>query len=110
VHPRVLLSPQAVNVWLAPGRVESTLCINDGDDLIVNVLQPYYLRETAAGLRYEGYFQNLRNRINLNLTEMPLGSPERSKWEWIVGFFNNAIVRHGIDVPPFDTLPMPTRD
>ena len=73
----------------------------------MDILHPYYLRETAAGLQYEGYFQTLRNRIVANLQDMPLGSPERSKWEWMVGFFNEALNRHAINVQQLTSLPIP---
>jgi hypothetical protein len=106
-HPRVLLSPAAAKVWQTSSRAEANLCIPDGRDLIVDILCPYYLRETSVGLPYEGYFQAFRAHINSNLQTMPLGSAERSKWEWIVGFFNGALVRHGINVKPFSSLPIP---
>jgi hypothetical protein len=109
-HPRVMLSPRAADVWRAPGRVEGTLCIENGSDLIVDVLHTYYLRETSVGLPYEGYFQALRAHINSNLQQMPLGSPQRAKWEWMVGFFNDAIVRHSVNVPAFEFFPIPERD
>jgi hypothetical protein len=97
-HPRVMLSPSAADIWRDPGRVESTLCIQDGSDLIVDVLHTYYLRETRAALPYERYFQALRANIDDRLHHLPLGSPERAKWEWMVGFFNDAIARHSINV------------
>jgi hypothetical protein len=109
-HPRLMLSPTAVDIWRTPGRVERTLCIEDGADLIVDVLHTYYLRETEAELPYEGYFQALSAHINSNLQRMPLGSRDRAKWEWMVGFFNDAIVRHGINVLAFGSLPIPDRD
>lgn len=107
IHPRIVLDSAAADAWSAPGRLEAALCIADGDDLIVDILHPYYLRETAAGIPYEGYFQTLRNRIVINLENMPLGSPERSKWEWMVRFFNEALVRHGINLQPLMSLPIP---
>jgi hypothetical protein len=107
IHPRVLLDRAAADVWRAPGRFESNFCIPDGDDLIVDILHPSYLRETAAGLAYEGYFLTLQNRIVANLEDMSLGSPERSKWEWMVGFFNEALHRHGIGLQQLTSLPIP---
>ena len=107
IHPRVVLDSAAVDVWRAPERLESGLCIPDGNDLVVDILHTYYLRETAAGIPYEGYFLTLRNRIVANLEDMPLGSHERSKWEWMVGFFNEALRRHDINVPQLTSLPIP---
>ena len=106
IHPRVVLDHLAAVVWDSAERFERALCISDGDDLIVDILHPYYLRETTARLPYEGYFQTLRNRIVANLEDMPLGSPKRSKWKWMVGFFNEALQRHNINVQPI-TLPIP---
>jgi hypothetical protein len=107
IHPRVVLDRAGVDVWRAPGRIESNLCISDRDDLIVDILHPYYLRETSAGIAYEGYFQTLRNRIVCNLTHMPLASRERSKWEWMAGFFNEALRRHDINMQQVTSLPIP---
>jgi hypothetical protein len=109
-HPCVMLSSAAAEVWRTPGRIEGKLCIEHGRDLLVDVLHPYYLRETAARLPYEGYFQSLRAHITSNLQRGPLGSSRRAKWEWMVDFFNRALVRHGINVQPFDSLPIPDRE
>jgi hypothetical protein len=97
-HPRIMLSSEAADLWRYPARIERDLCIPDGDHLIVDVLKPYYLRETSAQLPYEPYFHALSVRISNNLQEMPPGSPEREKWAWMAGFFNEAIVRHQINV------------
>jgi hypothetical protein len=100
IHPRVILSSIGASLWRECARVESNLCIPDGNDLIVDILQPYYLRETSVGLPYEQYFQALRVHIMNNLRDMPPGSPQRAKWEWMAGFFNEAILRHRVNVPP----------
>lgn len=111
VHPRVMLSRQAAaELWNDPKQIARSLCIGNDSALIVDVLHSYYLRENAAGLPQEGYFRIVRNHIDANLQRMSLGSPERSKWEWMVGFFNDALARHGIAVPPFALLPHPERD
>lgn len=109
-HPRVMLSPAAADVWHKAGRIEGKLCVQQGPDLIVDVLHPYYLRETTAKLPYEGYFKLLHTHITTNLQSWPLGSPKRAKWEWMVDFFNGALVRHGINVHPFNSLPIPDRE
>ena len=106
-HPRVLLSSEATNVWQKPSGVRGKLCIADGGDLILDIFHTYYLRHTRQDLPYEGYFQAFRDRMLANLQTMPLGSPERSKWEWMVGFFNDALIRHSITVPPLQALPIP---
>jgi hypothetical protein len=108
-HPRVLLSRKAQDVWNEPGRTDGNLCIKSGDNLIVDVLHTGYLRGTAEGLVYEEYFKMLRVHIETNLYNMQLGSPEWTKWEWMAGFFNDAIVRHQINVRQFDALPIPDR-
>ena len=93
-----------------PGRLERTLCIESEGDLLVDVLHTNYFRESAAGLPHEGYLRAFRVHIHSKLQDMPLGSPERSKWEWMAGFFNDALVRHPEDVEPFESLPLPERD
>jgi hypothetical protein len=111
VHPRVMLSKNAAaEILNDPDRIAGPLCIANDSALIVDVLHSYYLRENAAELPQEGYFQVVRNHIDTNLHRMRLGSPERSKWEWMAGFFNDALTRHGISVPPFASLPLPQSD
>jgi hypothetical protein len=50
----------------------------------------------------------IRNNINLALKDdLRLGSEARSKWEWMVGFFNAALTRHSLSIQPFTSLPFP---
>jgi hypothetical protein len=112
VQPRVVLSKRAVEIWREPGRWEHPLCIANDGTLIVDVLHTFYLRETEAGIPYEPWFQTFRAHVQVKMEAMPLGSPERSKWDWMAGFFNEALVRQsiGIGVQPFTSLSLPERD
>jgi hypothetical protein len=70
-------------------------------------LHPAYLRGNNAGLSFEFSFCQYRAHISHNLGTLSLGSDARSKWEWMAGFFNDALKRHQISGKPFNTIPIP---
>jgi len=107
VHPRIMLSAAASQAWQQPSRAVPELCRPDGKNDVVDTLHVAYLRTNAAGIPMEDYFMNLRASIAANLQDLPLGSEPRSKWEWMAGFFNSALTRHGLSNQPFASLPIP---
>jgi hypothetical protein len=109
IHPQGMLSKVAAQI-VRDSDVARTLCVENDGASIVDVLHSAYLRENEAGTPQEQYFQIIRIHINTNLERMPLGSPERAKWEWMAGFFNEALTRHGINTLPFASLPLPERE
>jgi hypothetical protein len=107
VHPRVILSKEASNAWKQSTRAVPELCIDDGHHITVDTLNVAYLRTNLAGIAMEQYFEMLRVHVLTNLQNLSLGSEPRSKWEWMAGFFNDALHRHGLAVEPFSSIPVP---
>ena len=108
VYPRISLSKDAATIWASATRAVPTLCLAEGSNQTVDILHTEYYRTRNAGIAYEDYIEPLRVFIQNNLQELPLGSESRSKWEWMAGFYNQALVRHGLGNKRFDQLPMPT--
>ena len=109
IHPCIMLSEAASEVWRQPGRAIPQLCLRSQKNEVVDVLDPNYLRTNAAGIPFEQYFLQLRAHIQQNLERLDLGSDPRCKWEWMAGFFNAALTRHSIGTRPFESLPIPAR-
>jgi hypothetical protein len=107
LQPRILLSQAAAEIWKAPSRWASDLCLEDEGLHVVDILHAQYLRSNAAQLPMEGYFNSLRVTILTNLESLPLGSEPRSKWEWMAGFYNRALKRHQLSSQPFSYIPIP---
>ncbi len=100
-HPRVVLTQSARAHWTANlQNLVGGLCLNNDNELIVNTLDPYYLRGAAeihGGI--EQAFLAYRNRILQNLAALPPDQSPYQKWLWFSDFFNSAVQRHGINVP-----------
>ncbi len=109
IYPRIVLSNDASEIWASSTRAVPTLCLAEGRSQTVDILHPEYYRTRNTGLSYEDYVEPLRVYIHHNLRELPLGSEPRSKWEWMAGFYNGALIRHGLTNRRFDQLPMPTQ-
>jgi hypothetical protein len=106
-HPRIVLSPAALKIWQKASRSVPDLCIGDQTAQIVDILHPAYSRNNTVGLPFEFSFRQYRAHILQNLSTLPFGSEPRSKWEWMAGFFNDALERHQISGEPFDSIPVP---
>lgn len=106
VHPCIKLSARASELWAQPNRAVPELCIAENDRYMVDILYAHYYRTNNTGITMEQYIEPLRVFIETNLRELPLGSEPRSKWEWMAGFYNLSLKRHGLGNKPFDTLPM----
>ncbi len=106
-HPRIVLSGAASSHWRQDGKFAPNLCLPDNGVDIVDILYADYLRTNKDGIPREDYFRRVRNNINLALKndDLRLGSDARSKWEWMAGFFNAALTRHGLSTEPFTSLP-----
>ena len=107
VHPRIQLAAGAAEMWKRPERAVPKLCIDDSGSLVVDILHAGYYRTNNSGITMEQYIEPLRVFIENNLSDLPLGSEPRSKWEWMAGFYNCALKRHGLGNKPFETLPIP---
>src|SRR5262245_10195263 len=100
-HPRIMLSPKASALWTQQSRAVPNLCISQGSAQIVDILDPAYYRTQNTGLTFEDYIEPLRVYIQSNLQELNIGSNARSKWEWMAGFYNHSLKRHGLGNKPF---------
>ncbi|WP_342714093.1 hypothetical protein [Bradyrhizobium sp. B039] len=105
-HPCILLSEPAAELWKNQSRSVPSLCVGD-KKLMVDVLHAGYLPTNAAQLPFEEFFDPLRVHIEASLRNLQLGSDARAKWEWMAGFFNDALVRHEISTKRFSSLPLP---
>ena len=113
MHPRVILTDVALDhsrTATIGGDPMSNwgLFGNHEGAVVLEALHPAYVSDLQRSNRIENVFSQYRNHILKSLSAMPLGSPERSKWEWMAGFFNRAITRHGLNAQEFKELPVPT--
>jgi hypothetical protein len=102
--PRVLLAPAARKLWKSPGRHAPNMCIDDGDSTIVDVLNEYYVR-TIEPADVTAYYRAFRIRIVNALDDLYSNPSAWKKWRWMASFFNDALVRHQIDVPRIVGMP-----
>jgi hypothetical protein len=112
VHPRVVLTSEAKNHLQREksdtGSAAFGRLVGEYEGAsIVETLNSNYLPDANEFGRIESGYKQYRAHICTNLQTLPLGSPGRSKWEWMVGFFNRALEEFRVDVAPIDVLPMP---
>jgi hypothetical protein len=83
--PRILLSPDATNLWTSGGpSIRSRMCIDYRGALMVNSLHEYYVPArfnddiTAAFMRYE--------EVAADALNSGLGKSATEKWEWMTQY------------------------
>jgi hypothetical protein len=111
-HPRILLTSEAslhISTALQKGVDLRTLGLwmYGTDGTIADTLNPHFIRGLETYGRQESAFQQYLSHIVTNLERLQPGSIARGKWEWMAEFFNQAIVRHSINVQPIKSFPFP---
>jgi len=108
VHPRVTLANSARDLWTGSSPFMPDLCLAGSDGHFeVSLLHQTLLLQSGRNL--EPFYEQFRALLLTTLSAAALGSPERSKWEWMVSHFNAAVGRHGINVQAISDLPFPTQ-
>lgn len=114
IHPRIILTEAAEKHYEKARHrgvlvTDLQLWVNYEKKPVLDIFHPSYFRG-MEGYGSEGnVFHHLESRIHHHLTKLPLGSDARSKWEWLAGFYNEALNRHKVGGPAqrFQTLPVP---
>ncbi len=115
INPRILLDEEAAKVLdndnAYQGRKirELSTFLKEGDDWIVDTLNPHssYIGDNTQDP--SRLFEDYRNIIVENLQKFPLGNKVRGKWEWMAGFFNDRLERYRVGIGDVEkiALPMP---
>ncbi len=114
--PRIIMHKSTAEILNSDARYgfgrlgELSTFVIDGNDWIVDTLNPHpsYLHENKCTI--EEIFERYRNEIIRKLENLPLGSSRRGKWEWTAGFFNDRLERYRGDIRSVEKidLPMPS--
>jgi hypothetical protein len=81
-HPKVALTPAAQQHWTSRLQdIVGNLCLSEQDgSLIVDTLNPFYIRGTEVHGRMEQVFRSYRLTIQAQLGSFEAGSSPRQKW------------------------------
>ena len=101
-HPRIVLSNKAKEVLESDCHLEIPLSdlglfLRHEGELILDTLNPQYLRGAEVGGRIEDAFKQYRGFILAQLEILDADSSARKKWEWFARFFDDALTRHQVD-------------
>ena len=112
VHPRVVLTREAKaylqNDKAIAENVEFGRLVGEYEGAsVVETLNSNHVQHVTEFGRIESAYKQYRAHIYTNLQTLSLGSPARSKWEWMAGFFNRAIGKFSVDIAAIDVLPVP---
>jgi hypothetical protein len=96
--PKVVLTAAAREHWTANlQNVVGNLCLPDENrSLIVDTLDPYYIRGKEIHGREEQAFREYQVTIQARLSTLPSGGSAHRKWQWMDAFMRRAIKRHRI--------------
>lgn len=99
-HPKVVLTEAARAHWDANlQNVIGELCLSDeGGSLIVDTLNPYYIRGGELHGWIDQTFLGYHNTVQARLGTLPSGSSAHQKWQWMDTFLRTAIARHGVNL------------
>lgn len=92
--PRVVLTKSACEVYAEVGDRYGRLALPDGNDLIVNMLEPAYSKTILAGVYEEDVITQYRAHIADNLERLPRYGGAWVHWAWMANYFNDALQRN----------------
>lgn len=92
--PRVVLSTAAQDAYARVGDEFGKLVLPDGDDVIVNMLEPAYSRTILAGVYEEDVMSQYRAHITDNLSRHARYGGVWIHWAWMADYFNKALTRN----------------
>jgi hypothetical protein len=98
--PKVVPTAAAREHWTANLQsVVGNLCLPDENGaLIVDTLDPYYIRGKEIHGREEQAFREYQVTNQARLSTLPSGGSAHRKWQWMDAFMRRAIERHRIGV------------
>lgn len=105
-YPRIVLCQNAREHWnVIAEKFDENLCLENNGELIVDILNPHYLKSNPREFFEQG-IQQFFSLTRQRLEALPPGSA-RSKWEWMALAINRSILKFGLNMESFDKLPLP---
>jgi hypothetical protein len=105
--PRVIFTRAACSAYDRIGNKYGRLALRDGQDVILNVLEPAYSKAVQAGAYEEDVAKGYRDQIENNLKQLRKLSSSWVHWAWMAHFFNESLLRnHHYNVAP---IGLPTK-